>query len=169
MEETKKIKLNLACGKDYKQGFINIDRAANVKKDKQFDLETFPYPFPESHADVIIAHHIIEHLDDQQKFLEECFRILKKGGKLIIECPIGGTWSSYHINHKNNLTPWSFLIFKQKRWNWQFPFHFSIERMKVYMPMLYDNIKIPFPWRFVYINSLLNNVFTKMRVELRKR
>ena len=37
-------KLNLGCGNDYKDGFVNVD-IGNCKKDLEHNLEIFPYPF----------------------------------------------------------------------------------------------------------------------------
>ena len=44
-------------------------------------------PFRDSSLDGIVASHVIEHLDDPLLFIEECFRVLKKGGTLEIRCP----------------------------------------------------------------------------------
>ncbi len=51
------------------------------------DLNIFPYPFKENYADTIVAGEIIEHLLHPFKFLEECYRILKPNGILIITTP----------------------------------------------------------------------------------
>jgi len=161
------MKIHLGSGKKYKEGYVNVDIEESVKADVYHDLNSYPYPFEENSAKEIIACHVIEHLDDQSTFLKELHRILKPGGVAIIECPIGGTWSSYHVNHKNNLTPYSFKILEPKsKWAFQFPFHFKIKRMSVFMPIVYD--KVHFPWRFIYVNCFVNNVFTKMKAELVK-
>ena len=51
------------------------------------NLNVFPYPFEENHADTIVAGEVIEHLLHPFKFLEECYRILKPDGVLIITTP----------------------------------------------------------------------------------
>jgi 2-polyprenyl-3-methyl-5-hydroxy-6-metoxy-1,4-benzoquinol methylase len=45
------------------------------------------FPYPDQFFDVIHAGEIIEHLYDTDKFIEECYRVLKKGGTLIITTP----------------------------------------------------------------------------------
>ena len=160
------LRIQLGSGAQYRDGFVNVDIDKNVKADVHHDLDRYPYPFPDASAQMIVARHIIEHLSNQMAFMQECFRILEPNGKLFIDCPIGGTWSSYHLNHKHNLTPWSFLIFDQKRWTFQIPFTFRIERMVIFMPLIQE--RIAFPWRCIYVNCFVNNIFTKMRVELRK-
>jgi 2-polyprenyl-3-methyl-5-hydroxy-6-metoxy-1,4-benzoquinol methylase len=46
-----------------------------------------PYNFKDSFADTIIAGELIEHLENPLGFLNECHRILKPGGVLIITTP----------------------------------------------------------------------------------
>jgi hypothetical protein len=81
-----KIKLNIACGDKIFPGYINMDLynpKANVKGDVRH------LPFNDNYADEILASHIIEHFTFREGFviLEEWKRVLKTGGKLIIECP----------------------------------------------------------------------------------
>lgn len=44
-------------------------------------------PYEENTFDAIASAEVIEHLIDQNKFFEECYRILKPGGKLILSTP----------------------------------------------------------------------------------
>ncbi|MAG77539.1 MAG: hypothetical protein CL811_12340 [Colwelliaceae bacterium] len=159
------MRLNLGSGLKKKEGYVNVDVEPGTCPDTVHDLNTYPYPFESHSVTEIVAHHIIEHLDDPMKFIVECHRLLSHGGRLVIECPIGGTWASYHLNHKFNMTPWSFLIFNKEEWNWQLP-KFRVRKMVVHMPHL--NNKVHFPWRMIYFNNLLNNTFTKMTVTLEK-
>lgn len=81
------IKLNLGCGKSYLPGWINVDVSEAYKVDKCADLRNLP--FPDNYADEVMAIHVIEHfyrweVDD---LLKEWLRVLKPGGKLILECP----------------------------------------------------------------------------------
>lgn len=47
------MKLNLGCGSDYRQGYINVDRISGVA-DVIHDLNEFPYPWPDNAADEIL-------------------------------------------------------------------------------------------------------------------
>jgi len=51
------------------------------------DVERDELPFQAGFFDVIICFHLIEHLFDPSNFLNECKRILKDGGKLILATP----------------------------------------------------------------------------------
>jgi 2-polyprenyl-3-methyl-5-hydroxy-6-metoxy-1,4-benzoquinol methylase len=44
-------------------------------------------PFQKNIFDLILLHEVIEHVDDDKQTIQECFRVLKKGGKLIIFAP----------------------------------------------------------------------------------
>ena len=79
-------KLNLGCGSDIREGYVNID-LYNDKADLQCDVTALPYE--DSSIDEIFASHIIEHFDFQQSWavLAEWYRVLKPGGMLKIETP----------------------------------------------------------------------------------
>lgn len=84
------MKLNLGCGDDIKKGYINIDVRRTKPEVLQIDLEKELLRFfPDESADEIIAKDFIEHLSWRVvgDFLRDCFRVLKKGGKLFIQCP----------------------------------------------------------------------------------
>jgi len=106
----KKIKiLNLGCGK---RKFFSGDDAVSkiIKKEMNIvdkteveevgvdiipdsvadiihDLNQFPYPFKDDEFDNIVTVHVIEHLWDTLKVLNELHRICKKGGKIYIRVP----------------------------------------------------------------------------------
>ena len=44
-------------------------------------------PFEDEEFDVVVALELIEHLVDDEFFLNECNRVIRKGGKLIISTP----------------------------------------------------------------------------------
>jgi SAM-dependent methyltransferase len=51
------------------------------------DLSEFPYPFDDNSFDKIYCSHVLEHLQNVIAFMEECFRLLKPEGRLIIKVP----------------------------------------------------------------------------------
>ena len=87
-------KLNLGSGKDYREGYINIDLNPNIyygsdkkiRVDLIHDLNVFPYPFQDNSIDEIILNSIIIYLD-ASKCLDEVYRICKDGAKVYIKVP----------------------------------------------------------------------------------
>jgi ubiquinone/menaquinone biosynthesis C-methylase UbiE len=57
-------KLNIGCGWDKKEGFINIDKAKEVNPDQVIDIEQ-GLPFPDNHFDYIFSEHALEHIRPQ--------------------------------------------------------------------------------------------------------
>jgi len=55
------------------------------------DLTKVPFPFKDESIDGIFSSHFVEHLDgfERAKFMDECYRILKPGGKMRLTHPYG--------------------------------------------------------------------------------
>lgn len=99
VESRKKMKVNLGCGKDYRNGFVNVDKESCG--DVLYDLNKLPYPFDNEGVDEFLAYHVIEHLELPFKdFLDEIRRCLKVKGTLIIKVPIG--FMALGVNHKQH-------------------------------------------------------------------
>lgn len=79
--------MNLGCGEDYKEGFVNADFHSHLKTDVELDLNTVPYPFADGEFDYVFASHVLEHLDKPFVIMKELYRILKPGGVLHIKVP----------------------------------------------------------------------------------
>lgn len=52
-----------------------------------FDLEKFPYPFEDNSLDEIYSAHVLEHMDDLGKVMEEFTRICKPGAEIKVIVP----------------------------------------------------------------------------------
>lgn len=84
------VKLNLGCGLDIREGYINIDVRKVHPKILVLDLEKeLLKPFPDNSAEEIIAKDFIEHLSWRivEDFLRDCYRVLKSGGRMYIQVP----------------------------------------------------------------------------------
>lgn len=79
-------RLNLGCGRDIREGWINLDCASLPGVDVVHDLTRLPLPFADNEFDEICCKDILEHLD-YIPVLRDIHRILKPGGKLLIRVP----------------------------------------------------------------------------------
>jgi SAM-dependent methyltransferase len=89
--------LNLGCGNRLVNGAINHDRVKHRPEvDVVHDLNTMPWPWPDDSFDKIVALAVLEHLDpDLVASLNECHRILRPGGILVIKLPLQNGGNAY--------------------------------------------------------------------------
>lgn len=84
-------RLNLGCGHDVRPGWVNHDAAALPGVDVVHDLRRFPWPFPDRAFTEIEMIHVLEHLPETVRTLEELHRIAAPGCRLTIRVPY---WNS---------------------------------------------------------------------------
>jgi GT2 family glycosyltransferase len=83
------IKLNLTCGRGYRPGWINCDAKPTVAADLYFDFRT-EVPFPDGSADEIYINGALAQISANEDFvrtMNECWRVLRPGGRLIVDTP----------------------------------------------------------------------------------
>lgn len=88
---TSLIKLNLGCGDKILKGYTNVDvvsERAGKLPDIICDIR-YLEKFSDNYADEILAVHVVEHFWRWEvgAILKEWVRVLKPGGKMILECP----------------------------------------------------------------------------------
>ncbi len=82
-----KIYLNIGCGNNYVEGYINADyydMKKFFKKKKRVDWELdirYPLNCDSNYFDGVFCEHVLEHLTykDALKYISEIYRVLKKG------------------------------------------------------------------------------------------
>ncbi|MEW5890865.1 MAG: methyltransferase domain-containing protein [Pseudomonadota bacterium] len=85
------LRLNLGCGDKILPGYVNVDvveARAGMKPDVICDLHDLA-PFEDDSADEILSVHVVEHFWrwEIRDVLREWVRVLKPGGRMIVECP----------------------------------------------------------------------------------
>lgn len=81
-------KIHFGCGPNVLPGWLNTD--TNLPKGGiEFVDVRKPLPFEDNSVDYVYHEHLFEHLDRAtgERFLRECRRVLKPGGKLRIATP----------------------------------------------------------------------------------
>ena len=102
-------KLNLGCGVDIKEGWVNLDSAALPKVDVVHNIENLPLPFADNEFDRILAQDVLEHVE-YIPVLKDLHRILKPGGSLTVRVP--------HFTSKNNFVdPTHKKLFSVSTWD----------------------------------------------------
>lgn len=83
-----RVKLNLGCGREKKEGFLNVDIVPEFQPDVLDDV-TILTKINTNSADGILARDVIEHVSFLKigPTLRNWCRVLKKGGKLVIQTP----------------------------------------------------------------------------------
>ncbi len=88
------VAFDFGCGDLPAKGAIGVDYVENEWIDIVLDLEKTPYTdIPSNCAKLIIASHIVEHIKPWLfiDVMNEWWRILKKGGQLVISTPYAGS------------------------------------------------------------------------------
>lgn len=104
--------LDVGCGINKKAGAIGVDRNLATRADVIADLDHFPYPFRDSSFDGLQAVHVIEHLSDVIRSMEEFHRLVRGGGEVLIVTPHYTDFSSFcDPTHRWHLNTGSFRYF----------------------------------------------------------
>jgi SAM-dependent methyltransferase len=104
--------LDVGCGIRKQPGSIGLDRNPASSPDVLADLDRFPYPFADGSFDRVTAIHVIEHLSDVIRAMEEFHRLVRVGGTVRIETPHYTDFSSFcDPTHKSHLNSFSFRYF----------------------------------------------------------
>ena len=97
------MKLNLGCGTDKKEGYVNVDISPEVKPDKIHDLNK-ELPFKNNSVNEILANHILEMIEDIPKALRDFWRVCLGGAIIHIKVPhfsCSDTWTD--LTHKHGV------------------------------------------------------------------
>ncbi len=95
--------LNVGCGRDY-YGTDRLDIVKTEATTKVGNIEK-GFPYPDNYFDEVYARSILEHIKNLDLFAKECYRVLKKGGKLFIRTDNAG-YLPLHLlkSHEHNKT-----------------------------------------------------------------
>jgi hypothetical protein len=112
------MKLNLGCGFNKYEGYVNVDSAPACAPDIVWDLEETPWPWEDDSVEEILMEHVLEHLGetsrDYLRIWQEMYRVGKNGCAIKIVVP---HWNhdNFHNDptHKRPVTPEGIELFDQ--------------------------------------------------------
>ena len=85
-------------GVDYNP--VRLERAHDVAPEARLhQASLYELPFREHAFDVLLCNHVIEHVPDVARALAELFRVLRRGGLLIVGVPNEGCLTARIRNH----------------------------------------------------------------------
>jgi SAM-dependent methyltransferase len=104
--------LDVGCGINKRPGAIGIDRNPASRADVIVELDRYPYPFRDSAFDALQAVHVIEHVSDVIRTMEEFHRLVRAGGEVYIVTPHYTDFSSFcDPTHRWHLNSFSLRYF----------------------------------------------------------
>jgi ubiquinone/menaquinone biosynthesis C-methylase UbiE len=112
--------LNLGCGFDKREGFVNADSFPACNPDVLMNIEEFPWKFEDNSFDYILMKHVLEHVgatfESFKKVMQELYRVASPGGIIEIHVPHfrHDTWWS-DPTHVRAFTPVTFLMMSKKQ------------------------------------------------------
>lgn len=120
-------RLNLGCGNDIREGWVNLDRVKLPGVDVEHDITNLPLPFENESFDEVLCANILEHIDDFVPLLRDIHRILKPKGKLTITVPHFTSKDAYgDPTHRRGFSVHTFSYFcRTHPRNYYFDFAFS--------------------------------------------
>lgn len=142
--------LDAGCGANKTPGAIGIDRLGNTRADIVADLDDFPYPVRDSVFDEVRAIHVIEHVADVIGTMEEFHRVLRAGGRVVIETPHYTDFSSFcDPTHRWHLNSYSLRYFGEDNAGYGYYSPVRFRERRVY-------VKLLALWRYLGFEALVN-------------
>jgi SAM-dependent methyltransferase len=140
----------VGCGINKYPGAIGIDRNPNARADVIADLDQYPFPFADSSFGEVRAIHVLEHVSDVIRTMEEFYRLLEPGGRAVIVTPHYTDFSSFcDPTHRWHLNSFSFRYFGEDHGGYNYYSGARFHESFVYVRLLAL-------WRYLGFEFLVN-------------
>ena len=142
--------LDVGCGINKYPGSIGLDRNPNTRADVIADLDQFPFPLSDNSFREIRAIHVIEHVSDVIRLMEEFHRLLAPGGQAFIVTPHYTDYSSFcDPTHRWHLNSFSLRYFGQDNGGFGY---YSTARFRE----ISTRVRLLSLWRYLGFEFLVN-------------
>lgn len=142
--------LDVGCGRNKRPGAIGADRNPRSRADVLCDLDHFPYPFRDGCFDELYAVHVIEHVSDVVRTMEEFHRLVRAGGVIHIATPHYTDFSSFcDPTHRWHLNSFSFRYFGEDHAGYGYYSPVRLREKKV-------RVRLLALWRYLGFEWLVN-------------
>ena len=142
--------LDVGCGINKYPGSVGIDRIPGTAADVLVDVDHLPYPFRDGTFDHVRAVHVIEHVADVIRTMEEFHRLLRTGGTVYIATPHYTDFSSFcDPTHRWHLNSFSLRYFGADNAGFGYYSHARFRERRIHVRLLSL-------WRLLGFESLVN-------------
>jgi SAM-dependent methyltransferase len=142
--------LDVGCGINKLPGSIGVDRNPRSKADVLCDLDRFPYPFRDNSFARLQAIHVIEHVSDVMRTMEEFHRLVRAGGTIFLATPHYTDFSSFcDPTHRWHLNSFSFRYFGEDNAGYGYYSNVRLREKKV-------RVRLLALWRYLGFELLVN-------------
>jgi SAM-dependent methyltransferase len=142
--------LDVGCGINKYPGSIGLDRNWRTRADVVADLDSFPFPFEDGSFREVRAIHVIEHVTDVIRTMEEFHRLLAPGGRAVIVTPHYTDFSSFcDPTHRWHLNSFSLRYFGEDNAGYGY---YSNARFRE----ISTRVKLLAFWRYLGFEFLVN-------------
>jgi len=151
------MKLNIGCGRQKIDGYINCDISKEVNPDVLVDLER-TLPFEDNSINEILLNRVLEHTIKPIDIFKELYRVCKDRAVIKIRVPYFSSESTFsQIDHYSFYSITTFDCLSSLNENhWQGVGDFRV----IYKKLRWKRILLPFQWLFT-----LNNKMTRLYQE----
>ncbi|MEM3373326.1 MAG: class I SAM-dependent methyltransferase [Candidatus Anstonellales archaeon] len=127
--------LNAGCGSDLSYGTDFVDLYPSSEKVIKVDLDNDRFPYPDETFDEVYSKCVFEHLTNPANFMKESYRVLKKGGRLVIitdNATFIGWWiTSHKYEQRHGQEDMHFALFTHYHLeNWAKKFSFKVKKVE---------------------------------------
>jgi len=142
--------LDVGCGINKYPGAIGVDRNFNARADVIADLDRVPFPFRDGAFREIRAIHVIEHVVDVIRTLEELHRLAAAGARIVIVTPHYTDFSSFcDPTHRWHLNSFSLRYFGDD--NGGFGYYSTVRFREIS-----THVRLLALWRYLGFEFLVN-------------